>query len=485
MAQPDEALGRNLLVRDILDQGAERVNRELADQPDLRAAMLYAIGNAFIELDLRSNAEPLITQAIALQNGPARSSVEDRAETLLALAKIDLRSSRFESAQTHSEQAAQLLEQANLMNTAIYALARLAIADAMSRRNLSVDEVKKIYKESLPVLARFDSAEDLATQKNSYARVLIRAGDPRDAERVAQETLNTPPLPPDHPAVLLTRSWLAASYQSLGRFEDAENERVQLLADMRRVFGPSNVATINTMLTLGGSRIERNNYVGAEQVLRDALTQLDTPGRVSDVDQRIRVLNNLAVAVKLQGRLDEAEQIQSTIGEIVKQHFSADSEYYVGTLWECVEIARLRGDFAQSEQLLRQALDIAQRHLPDWKDDYGSLLLARGQALIALNRGEDAEASIRHGLELRTSLVGHDSPRVLRVMPDLAMAIALQGRASEANALFAKSYASLVKLLGKCDETAKAAWKSWDEVHWRWPAAIDPPPIAECSTPAP
>ena len=53
-------------VRDLLDAGAARVQKELAGQPEVLADMLTAIGRVYQRLEITDKAQPLLEQALAL-----------------------------------------------------------------------------------------------------------------------------------------------------------------------------------------------------------------------------------------------------------------------------------------------------------------------------------------------------------------------------------------------------------------------------------
>ena len=58
-----------LTARNVLDNGAKRVNQELADQPHIRARLLEALGHAYRHMNLGHVAVPLLRQAADLNLG--------------------------------------------------------------------------------------------------------------------------------------------------------------------------------------------------------------------------------------------------------------------------------------------------------------------------------------------------------------------------------------------------------------------------------
>ncbi|MFZ1005448.1 MAG: protein kinase [Candidatus Sulfotelmatobacter sp.] len=85
-ATPDLARGRQITARELLDQGALHVDRELAGDPGLRATMLDNIGRSYIRLGLYDRAEPLLQRAYELRKKTLGSENVDVASTAFSLA---------------------------------------------------------------------------------------------------------------------------------------------------------------------------------------------------------------------------------------------------------------------------------------------------------------------------------------------------------------------------------------------------------------
>ncbi|HUF28815.1 MAG TPA: serine/threonine-protein kinase, partial [Gemmatimonadaceae bacterium] len=65
VADPSQSRGESVTARELLDEGARRVEADLADQPELQAAMMRLIGGVYHGLGLESRARPLLERALA------------------------------------------------------------------------------------------------------------------------------------------------------------------------------------------------------------------------------------------------------------------------------------------------------------------------------------------------------------------------------------------------------------------------------------
>src|SRR5690606_395056 len=85
-ADPTETLGDTLTVREVLDAGARRVEAELAGQPEVQAAVLSVIAQAYRNLGRPADAVPLLERALALRRGALGDAHPETAESVFALA---------------------------------------------------------------------------------------------------------------------------------------------------------------------------------------------------------------------------------------------------------------------------------------------------------------------------------------------------------------------------------------------------------------
>ena len=64
VTDPELTAGETVTARDVLDQGVRRIETELADQPDTRAALMLVLGQAYRNLGLYDQARELIEPAL-------------------------------------------------------------------------------------------------------------------------------------------------------------------------------------------------------------------------------------------------------------------------------------------------------------------------------------------------------------------------------------------------------------------------------------
>ena len=60
VSSPSQSRGETVTARELLDRGAERLDADLADQPEVRATMYDVVGSVYRELGLYDDAASLL-----------------------------------------------------------------------------------------------------------------------------------------------------------------------------------------------------------------------------------------------------------------------------------------------------------------------------------------------------------------------------------------------------------------------------------------
>ena len=88
VSDPENARGHMVTARELLDQGAARAERELANQPDVQARMLDAMGVAYGGLGVYDPAKSLLERALALRRRLHAGDHPDLAASMYNLATV-------------------------------------------------------------------------------------------------------------------------------------------------------------------------------------------------------------------------------------------------------------------------------------------------------------------------------------------------------------------------------------------------------------
>src|SRR5439155_25550755 len=88
LADPSEARGNTITAREILDKGAEKIERELVDQPAIEARLMGAMGQVYHGIGLYDRGEVLLRKALEVEEKSFGADSLEVAETLDALVML-------------------------------------------------------------------------------------------------------------------------------------------------------------------------------------------------------------------------------------------------------------------------------------------------------------------------------------------------------------------------------------------------------------
>ncbi|HKV12415.1 MAG TPA: serine/threonine-protein kinase [Thermoanaerobaculia bacterium] len=112
VSAPTRSRGEQITARQLLDQGAARIDAELAGQPEVQAEMMTLIGDVYRELALYEESEAILTRAVALRRERPGAGGLDLAASLHSLAKLRTEKAEHAAARKLYEEALALREAA-------------------------------------------------------------------------------------------------------------------------------------------------------------------------------------------------------------------------------------------------------------------------------------------------------------------------------------------------------------------------------------
>lgn len=166
------------------------------------------------------------------------------------------------------------------------------------------EEIRTIRKE--PVA----TPEGIALQQRIIDKVREQSNHALSVELlnfVLYQKQETTAIGPQHPSTLETMFDLASELGAMGRYAEAEDVWIQLLALYKSLGIDDN---LKVMYNLAMDYNHEKKYAEAEELLKQVLPQLRA--RIGkDSQQAIGTLRALSVAIGRQGRYEEAEKLNS------------------------------------------------------------------------------------------------------------------------------------------------------------------------------
>ena len=302
-------------------------------------------------------------------------------------------------------------------------------------------------------------ARILLKTRANLARLVHQRGRLDEAELRLRDTLadQIEAFGEDDGDALVTRSNLAlclADRAERAAKEEALRLAEEVLAARRGRFGDDDPLTLLSWNVLGGTRLHMGRLAGAEEAL---LAAHAGRRRVlgAGAAPTLQTQSDLALLYALQGRHDEAERLAREALQL------AGGSH--GTLALPAVLMRSGGDLGEAEAAARAAVEegVAREH-PETPATTRARLL-HVEILLALGRTAEAERSTAAALEVaRTYAAGH----AVRVRAGLARgrALAAVGRGDEAEPLLREGHATLEAALGTDHPDVSAALRALEEL---------------------
>jgi tetratricopeptide (TPR) repeat protein len=317
---PNQAKGRDVLVRDVVDRAARYVGTRFIDQPAVESSLRETLGLTYSKLGLFDRAEEQIEAAIALeqrQHGEGSLPVilatqqlvvlrdyQGRFEEGLRLTEVNLercmrllgeddqvtsnirvelsgiyqRLNRFEEAEELLREVLATNERAGRADSEDHFMTASNLS-LMLRRQQRIDEALALATRSFEGIKRIKGESDRVTLslQGIYGEMLQQAGKPADAERVLRDQLARVLRVhgPDHMAAVMAEQALAQSIDVQGRRSESFGHFKSALEHLVNVAGATNQQALRLKMMMAGSRAMDKDY-GTAQLLFDEVYAAST-----------------------------------------------------------------------------------------------------------------------------------------------------------------------------------------------------------------
>ncbi|HET7903089.1 MAG TPA: serine/threonine-protein kinase [Candidatus Eisenbacteria bacterium] len=317
-ANPDESLGAEITVREMLDRGANRVREELRDQPVIQARLLVVMARAYHGLGRYREATEACSTAIALQR--TRFAPDDP----------------------------ELATSLDLFGTILH-------------DDGDLDPSESYYRAALDIrrAALGDSSAETAESMQHLAVTLQAKGELTEAEPYYRGALSTLRAShgDQHVEVAWAKNSLAWCVHQQGRYAEAESLYRQAYATQRRLLGGRHPDVAGTLNNLAGVRYHRGDDEEAGRLWSEALEiyQFLYPrGHVAVA----RAEYNVARVLLRTGDLRGAEALRRASLTRIRTLVDPDHPHVATHLLGLAEVLIAEGKTAEAEPLIARSLEI-------------------------------------------------------------------------------------------------------------------------------
>jgi serine/threonine protein kinase/tetratricopeptide (TPR) repeat protein len=347
-----EVTGNQLTARQLLDRGAQRASRELANQPLLRGRILHTVGIAYGELGLYDEARTQLDEALAARTRAEGAASLPVAETELALADVTASHGELTAAEGHYARALAIRE--SLLGRDHPLVARVAYGlGALRFQQGRPDEAEAAYGRALHIDERppadsTEMARDLmglgvvSWQRKRYA--------PAEMLMKRAITVQEQHLGPDHRDVAKSLNNLGGIYWSMERYADALPifERVRKIFE--RTLDPSHPDLAAAYNNIAETYWKLGRFAEAEALFRRALAMWEE--RLAPGNPNLAVtLHSMAGLLRDEGKFPEAEAAYRRALDIRVRAFKPPNDDVLETSNALAALLRTRGRAREADSL--------------------------------------------------------------------------------------------------------------------------------------
>ncbi len=383
---------RDATINQMLDDVAPRIERELADQPDVCASLQRTVGLAYASQMRRKEAEHYLEAALATQTRLYGATSPELTATLIGLATL----SNAKGALAESEKGFQ--------------------------------RVIAIYRVHPPV------GENATT---TFVQALVGLGDVQwsqgkyaDADSAQSEALAVASKLQNSELVADAKTGLGLTRYSQGKLDEAAQLLRAAANDLRNLPATRWKLPI-TLTTLGQVLFWKNEFAEAIAVLRESQAiALEIWGEDNELYPRALWVS--AYALCLTGRYAEAQQAVDKTQEIYSR-ILPDNKGYMANVYDARNFLLTRtGRAAEGEWYGRKAIELYPAIVGHGSP---SITLARAhlaQSLTAQNKFEEAERVLLEAYKDAREAYGKEYYRTREAARELAKFYEMRGQPREA-----------------------------------------------------
>jgi len=315
-ADPFAGAGPRTTVREVLDSGAARVDRELRHQPEVRAELLRAMGLSYLSLGLTSDARRLLERALEIPHQSVNEGEPHEVSVKHSLAQV-------------------------LQEIGELAKAESLYRDVLEWRRRNLPPGNRYIARSLTTLATVVSAQGRYAEAEGLVReglAIDRALRPSDPQAVSQSLNNLGNI------LLRQRRYAAA--------ESTHREAYGLRYALR---GDSHPETANSLVNIASAVAELNRFAEADSLFRKALAIK----RATLGPRHVDVATDEAAFALLLHREGDDRSAEVLYRRAIDTHRASRPDGHPRTAIAMLGLGELllaRGDAQAAEPYLRDAL---------------------------------------------------------------------------------------------------------------------------------
>ena len=318
---------------------------------------------------------------------------------------------------------------------------------------LHIIALEKSYQEFFipqpSVLSNQKIFDEYTISQSWFARFLFNVGSYHPATVIYQRIYeqNKKNLGAEHPDTLTNMAYLASTYRSQGRWEEAEQVQVQVMKTRQRVLGLEHPDTLASMANLASAYQNQGRWEEAEELEVQVMETRKRALKLEHPDM-LNSMVNLALTYRDQGRWKEAEVLDVQVVETRQRVLGLEHPDTLTSMANLASTYRNEGRWKEAEELDMRIIETSLRMVGLEHPSTLTSMSNLASTFWSQGRWKEAEALDVQVMETRKRVLELEHPDTLNSMTNLALTYRNQGRWKEAKELDVQVVETRKRVLG-------------------------------------
>jgi tetratricopeptide (TPR) repeat protein len=410
VSDPNEARGKTVTAREVLDRGVQQITSQLHEEPVVRADLMTTLGEVYGSLGLLREGEDLLQRAQSLPGLPPALAARQAASA----GALQLQEGNFGAARASLERAQGYFADPRLGDSALHARIKNSLGEVFERQD-DCAHARQAYGESLHISTRaqLQELETWVAAEEGMAQCDMDDGNFQAAEAGFQRALARQIAATDemHPRT-------AELINEIGSLRYLEGDRrgaavyfERTLRIERTVLGEAHPDITLTTNNLARVRLEQRRFEEARALLEPSARSYSRQVEATDPNMSF-VLSNLALIGMEQGHYALAENY---FGDALRAAVVNKHRLHGPILTDLADLECRTGRVSAGLTRLAEARPIVAERYPDDPWRLAHLDNVRAGCLTVAKRYAEAEPLIVSSMPVLLpkwppdTLYGHDA----------------------------------------------------------------------------
>lgn len=439
-SKPSNARGEDVTVRQVLDEGVEKVRSEL-DEPALKASLLEIMGDVYTDLGDFQQAEQLLLESIDIHR--------ETGDPLALAAALDefaqLLRSRGDWQATipvHEEALGLARQVTGEESLAVQGSILNSLGFSASKLNQFAD-AERYHREALALRRDLFGPEHAVTSQSlsSLGFLLFKMGQYDESLELMEAALRIADreLGPNHPVISTRALNLSSGYLRTGRFAEAEDLIRKAIDVDRYIYGPDHHFVASSMLSLAALHREQLDFESAARTLEQALP-IETAALGDRHVDTGHTRATLAYYYSLSGNYKGAEELITVAQQIYDEASLGEHHYVLQLLRTRGALMQATGSYSEALAYYEEGLEMATRMFgPDHHRT--DLMAGAARANASMDRFQAAIGLYAEAIKQMQRESPGARPALIRVRQEYADVLERSGENDKAEAIRADTAA--------------------------------------------